>query len=326
MNTLKSLLCLVLVFMTGNALSQEMRTETVRFATGTTGTTIDGQIKGYESVLYSVGASAGQTMSVRMDTSNGANYFNIFEPGKQPGDAAMFIGSTSGNDFSGNLAADGDYSILVYMMRSAARRDEVARYTLEISVDGSASRAPVRDPDYADGLSGGPDFWEVTNVPANDTLNVRAGPGTGAEVIGELQNGDPARNLGCRMVDRARWCQIEAGFEQRFTGWVNGRYLREGAAAGAANAQSSGAVPCSTISGQPTRQCPFRASRGPNGNATVWIDIGSGAERYIEFRDGNPIYTDQGLDLTYERMGDLYLLRIDGVERYEIPDAVIYGG
>ncbi|MEO4041634.1 SH3 domain-containing protein [Hoeflea sp. CAU 1731] len=326
MNNLKFVLCLFLVLLTGNALSQDMRTETVHFAAGTTGTSIDGQIKGYDSVLYIVGAAAGQTMSVRMDTSNGANYFNIFEPGKQPGDAAMFIGSTSGNDYSGRLAASGDYSILVYMMRSAARRDEIAHFTLEITIDGNAAQAPSRDPDYADGLSGGPDFWEVTNVPANDTLNVRAGPGTDAEVIGELQNGDPARNLGCRMVDSARWCQIEAGFDQIFTGWVNGRYLREGIAPGAANAQSSGTVPCSTTSGQPTRQCPFRASRDPNGNATMWIDIGSGAARYVEFREGNPIHTDPGLDITYERLGDLYLLRIGGVERYEIPDAVIYGG
>jgi len=113
MNKLKFILCLFLMLLTGNAMSQDMRTETVHFAAGTTDTSIDGQIKGYETLLYVVGAAAGQTMSVRMDTSNSANYFNMFEPGKQPGDAAMFIGSTSGNDYSGQLAASGDYSVFV---------------------------------------------------------------------------------------------------------------------------------------------------------------------------------------------------------------------
>ena len=41
-----------------------------------------------------------------------------------------------------------------------------------------ASGARAGGGDYADGMAGGPDFWEVTNVPARDTLNVRAGAGT----------------------------------------------------------------------------------------------------------------------------------------------------
>jgi uncharacterized protein YgiM (DUF1202 family) len=83
------------------------------------------------------------------------------------------------------------------------------------------------DTDYADGMAGGPDYWTVTDVPANDVLNVRAGPGTGEAIIGALANGDVVRNLGCRMVGSSRWCQIEMAGDQPFTGWVNGRYLRE---------------------------------------------------------------------------------------------------
>lgn len=93
--------------------------------------------------------------------------------------------------------------------------------------------------DYADGLAGGPDYWAVANVPADDTLNVREGPGTGKDVIGALANGDVVRNLGCRKVGASRWCRIKALQEQRFSGWVNGRFLIEAAA------PTDGPQPCS---------------------------------------------------------------------------------
>lgn len=43
-------------------------------------------------------------------------------------------------------------------------------------------------------------------------------------------------------------------------------------------------------------------------------------------REGKPIGTDPGLTLSFERSGDLSLIRIGSVERYEIPDALIFGG
>ncbi len=48
-------------------------------------------------------------------------------------------------------------------------------------------------PDFADGLSGGPDYWAVTGVPENDVLNVRSGVGMAHEVTGALANGDMAQ-------------------------------------------------------------------------------------------------------------------------------------
>lgn len=93
--------------------------------------------------------------------------------------------------------------------------------------------------DYADGLAGGPDFWAVTNVPPNDTLNVRAGPGTGKPVIGQLTNGDVVGNRGCKMLGSSRWCRIKFDGAQKFTGWVNGKFLRETAP------PSTGPRPCS---------------------------------------------------------------------------------
>ena len=117
----------------------ERRSERVHFAKGAMSTVIKGQVKGYHYVDYQVRAGAGQTLSVEMKTGNGANYFNILPPGS--GDVAMFVGSMSGNRFSGVLPTDGDYAIRVYLMRNAVRRNESARYTLTLDVSGQALAA-----------------------------------------------------------------------------------------------------------------------------------------------------------------------------------------
>lgn len=123
--------------MASSALARdEIRTEQVHFKPGASSATIKGKIKGYEAVDYVLEASKGQQMNVSMATKNGATYFNILAPGEN--EVAMFIGSTSGNQFEGTLPKSGAYKIRVYMMRSAARRDEVANYRLEMIVTGAA--------------------------------------------------------------------------------------------------------------------------------------------------------------------------------------------
>ena len=47
----------------------------------------------------------------------------------------MFVGSTSGNQFEGTLPANGDYKVRVYLMRSAGRRGEAAKYRVEMIID-----------------------------------------------------------------------------------------------------------------------------------------------------------------------------------------------
>jgi len=114
----------------------EIRTERVQFEPGTSSATVKNKLKGYEVVDYVLEAAEGQSMNVSIATDNASNYFNILAPGEN--EAAMFIGSTKGNQFEGTLPASGDYKIRVYMMRSAARRNEVANYRLEMIVTGAA--------------------------------------------------------------------------------------------------------------------------------------------------------------------------------------------
>ena len=107
------------------------RTERVQFARGTSSATLHGSIHGYDTVDYVLGARSGQTLNVRLQPTNASAYFNVT---KQGADEALFVGSTSGNSFTGRLPSSGDYVVRVYLMRNAARRDEHANYSLTVGV------------------------------------------------------------------------------------------------------------------------------------------------------------------------------------------------
>jgi hypothetical protein len=120
-----------------------IRTERVQFAKGASSAIVEGSIKGYETVDYVVRASQGQSMNVSLATQHTATYFNLLAPGQT--EVAFFNGSVSENQYEGTLPATGDYKIRVYMMRSAARRDESAKYRLEIAISGAAHGAVSHD-------------------------------------------------------------------------------------------------------------------------------------------------------------------------------------
>jgi hypothetical protein len=128
--------------------AQDIRQERVSFKAGASSATIRGSIRGYQLVDYMLGARAGQTMSVTMKTTNGANYFNVLPPGSE---AAIAIGSTLGNKWTGMLPVDGTYTIRVYLMRSAARRNEKASYTLTVGITGRPDAKVPGTPYHATG-------------------------------------------------------------------------------------------------------------------------------------------------------------------------------
>lgn len=86
-------------------------------------------IKGYKTAEYKLDAKAGQMLTVDFKPSNTSAYFNIAE---KNADYALFNGSIMGNRFLGSIPADGEYTVLVYLMRNAARRNEVANYDISL--------------------------------------------------------------------------------------------------------------------------------------------------------------------------------------------------
>lgn len=152
-----------LLFVAPAAMADGIKTERVQFKAGTSGTTIKGTIKGRGTMHYMVGARAGQAMDVKLSTKSTSTYFNVFAPGKTPGqDEAMFIGDTGGDHFNGVLKASGDYLIQVYLYRSAARRGETAKFdlTVEIGAGGGASQGSSED-----ALVPGTDFNATGQIP-----------------------------------------------------------------------------------------------------------------------------------------------------------------
>ena len=101
----------------------------VRFARGTSSTTVRGAVSGYKYVDYRLGARGGQTMSVRITTASPYASFVVFD-----GQMQNVEGATEQTDWSGELPSEGTYTIRVLLPRSAARRGTSATYSLRISI------------------------------------------------------------------------------------------------------------------------------------------------------------------------------------------------
>ena len=92
---------------------------------------------------------------------------------------------------------------------------------------------------------------------------------------------------------------------------------------------ATGDIPCSMGHGQPTGQCPFGVKREGQGSGVVTVTKPDGRTRAIFFKRGQATGYDSSQadpgEFRASRQGDLNIIRI-GQERYEIPNAVIFGG
>ncbi|MGH1411160.1 MAG: hypothetical protein ACRAUW_16870, partial [Aeromonas sp.] len=100
--------------------------------------------------------------------------------------------------------------------------------------------------------------------------------------------------------------------------------------AGQGNFDASGDIPCAEASGAALRQCGFQVAREQGGNATVKVSLPSGKERFIYFENGKALGADLSQadgDMTFKasKKGDVFYIQA-GKERYEIFEAVVFGG
>lgn len=115
--------------------AQERVVKPLRLGDGNT-TFVRDRISGRRYIDYQLPAAAGQTLQLHLGSSNRANYFNLLPPGSL--DAAMAIGELNNNHLSVMLPDDGTYTIRVFLLRAAARRDEISRFTLSLALTGKA--------------------------------------------------------------------------------------------------------------------------------------------------------------------------------------------
>lgn len=238
-----SFLTIILITFTGFAQS-DIQTERVKFKPGATSATIESSIKGYQIVDYVLNAKKGQYMNVSMATDNLVNYFNILEPGET--EVAIFNGSMNENQYEGILSKSGDHKIRVYMMRSAARRNEIANYRLEMIITDSGDKSENED---------------------------ALVPGT--------------------------------------------------------NYHATGKIPCILVEDQTSTSCSYGVIREGNGSGMVIITKPDGNTRTIFFENGKATGYDQSQadkgEFSSTKESDLFIINI-GQERYEILEAVIFGG
>ncbi len=189
---------------------------------------------------------------------------------------------------------------------------------------------------------GGPLNWQVH--VARGGLNLRAEPSTSATILDTYPAGTILDNLGCHRSAGRVWCDV-----QRFgggpRGYVAAEYLAaalspNGAAimgpddsalrAGRGEFDATGPIQCAQFRGVPMQSCQFGVARKGGGYATVIITRPDGSKRAVFFRMGVAIGADTSQADGYPEFkatkeNDLYLIGV-GEERYEIPEAVIFGG
>lgn len=126
-------ICAVALPIASMAQAPTPKPERVLFAKGMSSKAIKGTIKGDQSRTFVVNLRAGQKISVKLVSSNASANFNVTAPGAQQ---AMFIGSISGREMTDVIPSSGDYTVDLYLMRNAARRNETANFTVTIGATG----------------------------------------------------------------------------------------------------------------------------------------------------------------------------------------------
>jgi hypothetical protein len=108
------------------------------------------------------------------------------------------------------------------------------------------------------------------------------------------------------------------------------KMVEASARAGEGKFNATGKVPCAKDKGQPMGQCDFGVARAGGGTAAVVVTRLDGRKRLIYFKAGKAVgadlsQADGNMDFKASKEADLFMIRA-GNERYEIPEAVIFGG
>lgn len=125
---------LIVVFLTAcgllasaNQVGAQIRTR-VRFARGATSATVRGRVTGYKYVDYIIGARAGQTLTLKLETNGSAEIVVFTASGEN-------VAGANGLEYTGEVESTGDYKIRVLQPRAFARRNNASNYTLRISIE-----------------------------------------------------------------------------------------------------------------------------------------------------------------------------------------------
>lgn len=308
--------------------------------------------------LAAGGASAADWRIVAVDRQATSG-----SPSLQLSPDGSFAGSTGCNRFRGRARLDAGDLVIdgpLAVTRMACRAEALgAQDDLIIAFfDGRLAFAfdPLRD---SLSLSNGRITLALTRAPSGETvpaeppaprpraagepshlaafgpegrLDLYGAPSMDAAVLGGVDAGTVLRNDGCAQAGGERWCEV-ASLDGSLAGWAPASRLEPAGSAlraGQGVFDATGSIPCAKGTGAPMRPCAFAVARDGGGTATVLITKPDGLERALFFVDGAFVSADTsqaggGFAVSATREGDLNRVRVDD-ERYELPDAVLFGG
>lgn len=132
---MKSLLTLcIAAALVATVSAEETVTKRIQFEAGKSEAIVTGKVTGRGDVLYKLSAREGQFLEVKMLPGGRIADFNIYIPGKGPGDESLFNSMTGGGRYVGQLYKTGDHTIDVFLNRAAARRGETAEFKMLVRV------------------------------------------------------------------------------------------------------------------------------------------------------------------------------------------------
>ena len=121
-----ALLCLASAAAPAQNMGGTVREKRIRFARGRTTAVVKGSIAYGRSNVYTLGAGAGQTMTLHIASANRQVSFSLIAPGGETVENAFGV-----RDWSGELPESGDYTITVVNNRE---RGAASPYTLEVTI------------------------------------------------------------------------------------------------------------------------------------------------------------------------------------------------
>jgi len=220
-------------------------------------------------------------------------------------DSARLSGTISGREY-----AD-------YMLRAKGGQ----RMSVELVVDGTNGDGSAYFNILPPGSSGEAIFNGSTSPDRRGEVSL---PRDGEYAIRVYLMGndrDAGRTVGYNLTVRIQGAAAAAG---------GGERQSSAERAGQGRFDANGSVPCAMTKGQPMGQCAFGVARDGGGTATVVVTRPDGRKRFIFFEKGKAVsadlsQADGNMDFSAKKSGDLYEVQA-GNERYEIPEAVVFGG
>lgn len=136
---------IVLTASATSSLAEETHRNRIEFPKGKSHTMVAGAVAGSGTIVYTLKAKAGQFLKLSLETDKQSADFNVYVPGRGPGDEALFTSATAGRSFTGQLDKTGDHTITVFLNRNAARKGVTANFKLHVSVTGKPPAAPKEE-------------------------------------------------------------------------------------------------------------------------------------------------------------------------------------